>query len=132
MKLITAETIETFRTELDDYMDFRPTLKAPEPKTALDEALEGHVAPPPMFGDEDDETTSRKAVGGQYQFAPVVEKPAEPAAPKQAEEPINQTNSEPVQTDDYKLPPIIAQYRKKIKESKSTKNGKVEEHATRI
>jgi hypothetical protein len=28
MDLITAETIETFRTELDDYLDFRPTLKS--------------------------------------------------------------------------------------------------------
>lgn len=82
MDLITAETIETFRTELDDYMDFRPTLKSAPPKTELDEALEGHKAPPPMFRDDE--------VPGQYQFAPVVEKPATPAAaavaPKQATE----------------------------------------------
>jgi hypothetical protein len=37
MGLITTETIETLRTELDDYMDFRPTLKSAEPKTALRE-----------------------------------------------------------------------------------------------
>jgi hypothetical protein len=74
MKLVTPETIETFRTELDDYMDFRPTLKAAEPKTELDEALDAYKAPPPMFDDEDAETAAIKSAPGQYQFAPVVEK----------------------------------------------------------
>jgi hypothetical protein len=90
MKLMTSETVETFRTELEDYMDFRPTLKAAEPKTELDEALDGHKAPPPMFEDEDAETAAKKSTPGQYQFAPVVEKPATPtaaaAAPEQEKE----------------------------------------------
>lgn len=86
MKLITPETIETFRTELDDYMDFRPTLKAAEPKTELDEALDAYKAPPPMFDDEDGETAANKSTSGQYQFAPVVEKPAAPLAAAAAPE----------------------------------------------
>lgn len=40
--------------------------------------------------------------------------------------------SEPVQTDSYRLPPVIEQYRKKIKESKSKTDGRAEGHATRI
>jgi len=90
MDLITAETIETLRTELDDYMDFRPTLRSAEPKTEMDKALEGYKAPPPMFEDEDAETASKKAAPGQYQFAPVADKAATPTAaaagPKQAME----------------------------------------------
>jgi hypothetical protein len=76
MQLVTPETIETFRTELEDYMDFRPTLKAAEPKTEMEDALAGYKAPPPMFDDEGAETASKKSAPGQYQFAPVVEKPA--------------------------------------------------------
>ena len=88
MKLITPETIETFRTELDDYMDFRPTLKAAEPKTELDAALDAYKAPPPMFAEEDAETAAKKSASGQYQFSPVVEKPAaqETVAPEPAQE----------------------------------------------
>jgi hypothetical protein len=80
MKLMTPETIETFRTELGDYLDFRPTLKAAPPQTELEEALAGNKAPSPMFADEDVETAVKKSVPGQYQFAPVVENPAAPAA----------------------------------------------------
>jgi hypothetical protein len=39
------------------------------------------------------------------------------------------TTSESVHTDDYKLPPIIQQSRKKIKKSKSNANRKAEAHA---
>lgn len=141
MELITAETIETFRTELDDYMDFRPTLKSAPPKTELDKALEGYKAPPPMFDEEDPETTSEKSAPGQYQMAPVVEKPATltatAATPKESE-PSKHTNSEqaatsePVQMDNYQPPPVTEQWRKKITESKSEKNGKDEGHATNI
>lgn len=42
------------------------------------------------------------------------------------------TTSELVHTDDYKLPPVIEQYRRKIKESRSKANGRAEEHATRV
>lgn len=42
------------------------------------------------------------------------------------------TAGELVHTDDYKLPPVIEQYRKKIKEIKSKTNGKAEEHETRV
>jgi hypothetical protein len=139
MKLITPETIDTIRAELDDYLDFRPGLRAAPPKTELEEALAGHKASPPMFEDEDAETAAKKAAPGQYQFAPVVEKPAAPAAaaPKQANELSEQANSEqtiasePVRADSYNLPPVIEQYRKKIKESKSKTNGKAEEHERR-
>jgi hypothetical protein len=84
MKLMTPETIETFRTELGDYLDFRPTLKAVPSKTELEEALAGHKAPPPMFADEDAETAAKKSAPGQYQFAPVAEK-ATGAAPQSHE-----------------------------------------------
>jgi hypothetical protein len=98
MELITPETIETLRTELDDYMDFRPTLKAAaQPKTALEQALAGYKAPPPMFDDEDAETASKKSAPGQYQFAPVADRPAmraAAAAPKRANESSEQANSE--------------------------------------
>jgi hypothetical protein len=90
MELITAETIETFRMELSDYMDFRPTLEAAQLKTELDEALKRYKVPPPMWDDEDPETASKKSAPGQYQMAPVVEKSVTPmaatAAPKQAKE----------------------------------------------
>jgi hypothetical protein len=89
MKLVTPETIETFRTELDDYMDFRPTLKAAEPKTQMDEVLDAYKAPPPMFDDENAETAANKSAPGQYQFAPVVEKlgtPTAAAGPEQEKE----------------------------------------------
>jgi hypothetical protein len=139
MELITAETIETFRTELSDYMDFRPTLVAAQPQSELEAALEGQTAPQPMFGDEDVETTSKKSSPSQYQFGPVVEKAATPkvaaAAPEHTKEPSKQINSEQselVHTDNYQLPAVTEQYRKKIKESKPLTNGKDEGHATTV
>jgi hypothetical protein len=104
MKLITAETIETFRMELDDYMDFRPTLKAAEPLTELDQTLAGQKAPAPMFDDEDAATAAKKATPGQYQFAPVVEKNATPktAAPvsKQAKESVPVSHKATLKNDE--------------------------------
>jgi hypothetical protein len=104
MKLVTAETIETFRAELDDYMDFRPTLKAAPPKTELEEALVGQKAPSPMFDEEDAETAAKKSAPGQYQFAPVVEKAAAPkavaAAPEQEKESKKIASGETPKTND--------------------------------
>jgi len=125
MGLITPETIETFRTEITDYMDFRPTLKSAEPKTEIEEALAGYTAPPPMFEDEDAETASQKSAPGQYQFSPVVEKRAKPASavPEQINELSEQANSEqtiasePVRANSYKVPPAIEQYRKKLRKA---------------
>jgi hypothetical protein len=105
MKLVTPETIETLRAELGDYLDFRPTLKAAPPKNELEEALAGQKAPPPMFADEDAATAAKKSVSGQYQFAPVIEKPAAEetvaSAPEQEKEPKNIAGENgPKTTDD--------------------------------
>ena len=47
-----------------------------------------------------------------------------------------QVNSEhataPVHTDDYKLPPVIEQYKKEIRESRTKTNGKADGHATGV
>lgn len=102
MELITTESIETFRAELDDYMDFRPTLKSAQPKTVMDEALKTYKVPPPMFDDEEIETVSKKSARGQYQFAPVVDKSATStaaaAAPKQATESRKSTTKDAPKT----------------------------------
>jgi hypothetical protein len=84
MELISRETIETFRQELEDYMDFRPTLKGAEPRSEMDQTLAGHKAPAPMFEDESPETTAQKSSPGQYQFAPVMDKSGMAAAVAEA------------------------------------------------
>jgi hypothetical protein len=54
-----------------------------------------------MFDDEDAETAAKKSVPSQYQFAPVAEKPAAPAAavPKQANERKKSPGKEVPKTD---------------------------------
>jgi hypothetical protein len=42
------------------------------------------------------------------------------------------TAPEPIHTDDYKLPPVIEQYKKKIRESRTKTNGKADGHATGV
>ena len=122
-KLVPQETVEAWRKLLRPEVE-RIALSLGEAQVNSEH---GNMSEP--FTESADELSER-VNSEPERMSELFTEPTTPGGEQVNSEP--KIVSEPVHTDDYKLPPVIEQYRKRARDSKPKTNGKAEGNATRV
>ena len=127
--LVAVEDINTVRLAIKPYVDrIGDSLEPHEDREArerLDSAL------------EDARNDLQDVMGMKYPAKPFTGALSQPETESPGDALGEGANTEhtnasgPAHTDDYKLPPVIEQYRKAVKKENKPTNGKPEEHAAK-